>query len=99
MGAGEEDGSGGVVIVSSIYPDEKQTETRSVRRQSSHLLPRALPCPKRLEENKDRRGVANWGLFLVSTALYHSQDLKVEIQDKGRAKKKKKYRTRQRTNL
>jgi hypothetical protein len=28
---------------------------------------RPLPCPNKLEENKDRRGVANCGLFLVST--------------------------------
>lgn len=58
-GAGEDDGSGGVVIVSSIYTHEQPANM-----MLSRHLPRPLPCAISLFENKDRRGVSSCGLFL-----------------------------------
>lgn len=63
--AGEED-SGGVVIASSINLMSIPSSSCTITHQ---LLPRLLPLPKRFEENKDRRGVATWGLYVVSLFL------------------------------
>ena len=63
--AGEEV-SGGVVIASSINLMSNPSTSCTITHQ---LLPRLLPFPKRLEENKDRRGVATWGLYVVSWLL------------------------------
>ena len=63
-GPGEEDGRGGVVTHSVLY---QQWPCQS----SMITIPRPLGVPKRFEENKDRRGVGNWGLALVSISVYN----------------------------
>lgn len=69
-GAGDDDGSGGVVMASSI--DHEQWFCARVDQN----LPRPWPGPNRLEENNDRRGVASWGLFCLSVlfSLYPQTD-------------------------
>ena len=54
-GPGEDDGIGGVVVLSAMYQLELFNE-------SVFSVPRPFSVPKRLDENKDRRGVGNWGL-------------------------------------
>lgn len=73
-GAGEDDGSGGVVIVSSIYVWYEHNPSSTYQAIMLHrLLPRPLPCPSAFEENKDRRCVTNCGLFLESVCSFVAQ--------------------------
>lgn len=63
-GAGEDDGRGGVVIMSSIYLISGISLTIDWS-----ISPYALAWPSMLAVNKDRRGVASWGLNIVSSGF------------------------------
>lgn len=62
--AGDDEGNGGVVIVSSVGLFSMQVHQAH---SNGDFVPRLLSAPSRFV-NKDRRGVAIWGLFTSTSA-------------------------------